>query len=488
MNNISKSFPGVKALDNVSFEIKSGEVHSLIGQNGAGKSTLMGILNGITKPDQGEILINNNIVKIDDPKDAFNLNLSIVHQEFALCNNLSVAENIFLGNEPFNKYGYVDSDKMNSDALNMLKSINVNLNTQEIVGNLNTSQWQIIEICKALSKNPKFIVMDEPTASLDESQIDNLFEIINSLKNNGIGIIYISHKLNEIIQISDRITVLKDGRIKESFTKKNVTEKLLIETMVGNSVEKIKSQNSINFNDLLLKINDLSHFSKFDNISFDLHKGEVLGLSGLLGSGSNEILRCLFGIIETKSGDISLQNKKINVNNPRDAVKNGIGYIPSDRKNEGLIQDNSIKDNSIITIFKKLTKLGFFKTYEASLTTENYVEKLNIKISSINDFVMNLSGGNQQKVVIAKWLAKECKILLFDEPTRGIDVAAKAQIWSLISEYTKNGGAVIVASNEIPELINNCHRIITLQKGKITRVFENKFFNEQEISLSISAN
>lgn len=220
MNNISKSFPGVKALDDVSFEIKSGEVHSLIGQNGAGKSTLMGILNGITKPDEGEILINDLVVKIDDPKDAFNLNLSIVHQEFALCNNLSVAENIFLGNEPFNKYGYIDKKKIKNDAMKMLNSINVNLDTDEIVGNLNTSQWQIIEICKALAKSPKFIVMDEPTASLDESQIDNLFEIIKSLKNNGIGIIYISHKLNEIIKISDRITVLKDGKIKKNIWKR----------------------------------------------------------------------------------------------------------------------------------------------------------------------------------------------------------------------------------------------------------------------------
>jgi len=487
MNNISKSFPGVKALDNVSFEIKSGEVHSLIGQNGAGKSTLMGILNGITKPDQGEIFINDKNVKIDDPKDAFNLNLSIVHQEFALCNNLSVAENIFLGNEPFNKYGLINKDKINSDAKDMLKSINVDLNTEEIVGNLNTSQWQIIEICKALSKNPKFIVMDEPTASLDESQIDNLFEIIKSLKNNGIGIIYISHKLNEIIQISDRITVLKDGQIKKSFGNDKVTEKILIETMIGESIE-IDSQKSSNSKELLFKINDLSHLKKFNKISFDLYKGEILGLSGLLGSGSNEILRCIFGIVESQSGEIILQDKKLIINNPKDAINNGIGYIPSDRKHEGLIQDNSIRDNSILTIFKKLTKLGFFKTVEAKSTTQNYVKKLDIKISNIDDFVMNLSGGNQQKVVIAKWLAKECKILLFDEPTRGIDVAAKAQIWSLISEYTKNGGAVIVASNEIPELINNCHRIITFQRGKINKVYENKFFNEQEISLSISSN
>tara|TARA_A100001011_G_scaffold320504_2_gene341077 strand:- start:1674 stop:3140 length:1467 start_codon:yes stop_codon:yes gene_type:complete len=488
MNNISKAFPGVKALDNVSFEVKSSEVHSLIGQNGAGKSTLMAILNGITKQDDGEILINDKIVKIDDPKDAFNLNLSIVHQEFALCNNLSVAENIFLGNEPFNKYGYIDKEKINTNAAKMLNSINVDLNTDEIVGNLNTSQWQIIEICKALSKKPKFIVMDEPTASLDENQIDNLFEIIKSLKNNGIGIIYISHKLNEIIKISDRITVLKDGKIKKTFGKENVTEKLLIETMVG---ENIENKNSNKLNDIIypiLKINDLSHLNSFNKISFNLHKGEVLGLSGLLGSGSNEILRSIFGVIEFQSGEINLLDKKININSPRDAIKNGIGYIPSDRKNEGLIQDNSIKDNSILTIFKKLTNLGFFKANEAKVTTQNYVDKLNIKISNINDFVMNLSGGNQQKVVIAKWLAKECRILLFDEPTRGIDVAAKAQIWSLISEFTKNGGAVIVASNEIKELIGNCHRIITLQRGKINQVFENKNFNEQEISLSISSN
>lgn len=258
--------------------------------------------------------------------------------------------------------------------------------------------------------------------------------------------------------------------------------------MVGENIENKNSNNLEDIKEPILKLNELSHLNSFKNINFDLHKGEILGLSGLLGSGSNEILRSLFGIIELQTGEIILQDKLININNPRDAIENGIGYIPSDRKNEGLIQDNSIKDNSILTIFKKLTNLGFFNAIEARETTENYIEKLSIKISNINDFVMNLSGGNQQKVVIAKWLAKECKILLFDEPTRGIDVAAKAQIWSLILEYTKNGGAVIVASNEIPELIGNCHRIITLQRGKINRVFDNKNFDEKEISLNISSN
>jgi len=487
MKDISKSFPGVKALDCVSFEVKSGEVHSLIGQNGAGKSTLMAILNGITHPDQGTIFINGEKVKIDDPKDAFNLNLSIVHQEFALCNNLSVADNIFLGNEPMNKYGIINNEKINSNAIKLLKSINVNLDTQEIVGNLNTSQWQIIEICKALSKNPKFIVMDEPTASLDENQIQNLFEIINTLKENGIGIIYISHKLNEIIEISDRTTILKDGKVKKIFLKGEADEKILIETMVGETIEDKKKQVDKKSKEIIMKIINLTLSNYFKNIKLELFKGEILGLSGLLGSGSNEILRCLFGIIKSTKGDICLNNNNIKINSPKDAINSGIGYIPSDRKNEGLIQNISIKDNSILTIFKKLTKMGFFNSSEASLNTKNYIEKLNIKVSSINDFVMNLSGGNQQKVVISKWLAKDCNILLFDEPTRGIDVAAKAQIWKLISQFTKAGGSVIVASNEIQELMGNCHRIVTFQKGVINKIFHHEEFNERKISLSISS-
>ena len=488
MKGISKAFPGVKALDNVSFEIISGEVHSLIGQNGAGKSTLMGILNGITKPDVGQIFFNDKIVKIDDPKDAFNLNLSIVHQEFALCNNLTVAENIYLGDEPHNKSGFVDYKKMHLDAKSLLDSINVNLSTAKIVGDLNTSQWQIIEICKALAKKPKFIVMDEPTASLDEKQIDDLFEIINTLKKKGIGIIYISHKLKEIIHISDRITVLKDGKINDSFLKNEVNEEDLIQSMIGeNILIKNEHQNKTNSQKTILNINNFSYSNIFQNINIDLFESEILGISGLLGSGANELLRSVFGIIKQNNGQISLNGKIIRINKPRDAVANGIGYIPSDRKNEGLIQNNSIKDNSVLTIFDKLTNIGFFKFKEASKTTNNYVKKLDIKVSNIDSFVMNLSGGNQQKVVIAKWLAKNCKVLLFDEPTRGIDVAAKAQIWKLISEFTKQGGSAIVASNEIPELINNCNRIITMQKGLISNTFNYEDFNEQKISLNISS-
>ena len=488
MKGISKTFPGVRALDKVSFEILSGEVHSLIGQNGAGKSTLMGILNGITRPDEGQILFNKKIVKIDDPKDAFNLNLSIVHQEFALCNNLTVAENIYLGDEPHNKSGFVNYTKMHLDAKKLLDSINVNLSTDKIVGDLNTSQWQIIEICKALAKKPKFIVMDEPTASLDEKQIDNLFEIINTLKKNGIGIIYISHKLKEIIHISDRITVLKDGKINDSFLKNEVDEKDLIKSMIGkNILIKNDNQKKLNFQKKILKINNYSYSNIFKKINIDLFQGEILGLSGLLGSGANELLRCIFGIIKQDNGQLSLGDNSIVINKPRDAVAQGIGYIPSDRKNEGLIQNNSIKDNSVLTIFDKLTNLGFFKFNDALKITNNYAKKLDIKVSNIDSFVMNLSGGNQQKVVIAKWLAKKCKILLFDEPTRGIDVAAKSQIWKLISEFTNEGGSVIVASNEIPELINNCNRIITMQKGSISNSFNYEEFNEQKISLNISS-
>ena len=489
MKEISKAFPGVKALDKVSFEVISGEVHSLIGQNGAGKSTLMGILNGITHPDEGEIFINEKSVVIDDPNDAFDLNLSIVHQEFTLCNNSTVAENIFLGNESYNKYGIIDYNLMHKKAKELLKSININLDTNQIVGDLNTSQWQIIEICKALAKEPKFIVMDEPTASLDETQIENLFSIINTLKNNGIGIIYISHKLNEIIKISDRITVLKDGKIKQIFEKSKASESLLVQSMVGEKIiNKNETTNKFQQQDNILETINLSYSNHFKDISISLKKGEILGLSGLLGSGANEILRCLFGIITQNNGEILFANKNVKINSPQDAVNLGIGYIPADRKNEGLIQENSIKDNSVLTIFKKLTKFTFFNSRQASVITNEYIEKLNIKLNDVNSYVMNLSGGNQQKVVIAKWLAKKCKVLLFDEPTRGIDVAAKAQIWSLIKDFASAGGSVIVASNEIPELILGCNKIITMQKTKIVETFSQENFNEEKISLCISTN
>ena len=490
MKNISKSFPGVKALDNVSFDIKAGEVHSLIGQNGAGKSTLMGILNGITKPDSGEIYINNNIVRIDDPNDAFNLRLSIVHQEFALCNNLTVAQNIFLGSEPFNKGGFINNEEINNKSIDLLKKINVNLNIDNIVGDLNTSEWQIIEICKALSKNPKFIIMDEPTASLDESQIENLFSIIVKLKMSGIGIIYISHKLSEIIKVSDRITIIRDGKISETFAKKEADENILIKSMIGQKVLEInKRENVFNIDNTdFFQIDNFTCNNKFYDINISLQKGEILGLSGLLGSGTSDLLRSIFGIIKEDSGDIIYKKNKLVINAPKDSISFGIGYLPSDRKNEGLIQDNSVRDNSILTIFKTISNLGFFSSNNAKRITNEFVQKLQVKVSDINTSVMNLSGGNQQKIVIAKWLAKNCDILLFDDPTRGIDVAAKYQIWNLISEFSNNGGSVIVASNEIPELINGCDRIITMNKGKITKTFSKNDFNEEKISLNISSN
>ena len=322
MKNISKSFPGVKALDNVSFDINAGEVHSLIGQNGAGKSTLMGILNGITKPDSGEIYINNKIVRIDDPNDAFNLHLSIVHQEFALCNNLTVAQNIFLGSEPFNKGGFINNKEINNKSIDLLKKINVNLNIDNIVGDLNTSEWQIIEICKALSKNPKFIIMDEPTASLDESQIENLFSIIAKLKMSGIGIIYISHKLSEIIKVSDRITIIRDGKISETFAKKEVDENILIKSMIGQKVLEInKRENIFNIDNTdFFQIDNFTCNNKFYDINISLQKGEILGLSGLLGSGTSDLLRSIFGIIKEDSGDIIYKKNKLVIKSPKDSI------------------------------------------------------------------------------------------------------------------------------------------------------------------------
>ena len=293
----------------------------------------------------------------------------------------------------------------------------------------------------------------------------------------------------EIIKISDRITVLKDGKIKKTFVKNNVNENLLVQTMVG---EKIKNENKANNkfqkNENILEITNLSYLNIFKDINISLKKGEILGLSGLLGSGANELLRCIFGIIQQNNGKILLDKKNIKIKNPSEAVNFGVGYIPADRKNEGLIQENSVRDNSILTIFKKLTNFNFFNSGKATLITNEYINKLDIRVADINTYVKNLSGGNQQKVVIAKWLAKKCKVLLFDDPTRGIDVAAKVQIWSLIKDFANAGGSVIVASNEIPELISGCNRIITMQKTKIVETFSQENFNEEKISLCISTN
>jgi len=488
VNHISKHYPGVLALDDVSFDVQMGEVHALVGQNGAGKSTLMSILSGGQSADSGDILLDDTPVDISDPLSARHHGIAIVHQEFALCPNMSVAENVFVGNEPHTRFGRVDFARMRAETTRLLEQVQVDIDPSTPVENLGVSEWQVIEICKALSSNPQFIIMDEPTAALSDHRVKDLLDVIRRLRDAGHGIVYISHKLSEVLEISDRITVMRDGRISKTLENRNVSEGDLINAMIGGTFEnQYKHEEHKNISQTALELTGISDAPRYADIDLKLHKGEILGLTGILGAGCQDLIRSLFGIDPAESGEIKLDGEVIRLKTPADAVQNGIGYIPADRKHEGLVLSMSTYDNVGMSIIDRLSNLGLFSFARQRELSGALVEKLGIKVENLKAPVSNLSGGNQQKVSIAKWLARECKVLLFEEPTRGVDVAAKAQIWQLINALTDEGVAVLVVSSELPELMQACDRILVMRRGRIVDQFARRDFDEAKISMRAAA-
>lgn len=488
MRGISKRFPGVLALDDATFDVQHGEVHALVGKNGAGKSTLMGILNGNLRPDAGEILLGGRATVIADPLVARKLGLGMVHQEFALCPNLTVAENVFLGNEPRNRWQVVDYAKMNAETARLLARIHVSLDPTMPVELLGVPEWQVIEICKALASDPRFIIMDEPTAALGEHRIKDLLDIIRRLRESGHGIVYISHKLSEVLEIADRITVLRDGRIAATLDNRGIAESDLVSAMIGTSLERTYSHDDRKvIGEAVLEVEGLSLEDRYADVGFALRRGEVLGLTGLLGSGCNDVLRSLFGIEPPESGVMRFKGTEIAVAAPGDAVRCGIGYVPADRKQEGLVLELSVSDNAVMTIIDRLTRLGLFSAAGMRRISGELVEQLDIKVGDPGAAVQNLSGGNQQKVSIAKWLAKDCEVLLFEEPTRGVDINAKAQIWQVIDGLAAAGTAVLVVSSELPELLEACDRILVMRRGRLVDALERSAFDETRISMKSGA-
>ncbi len=484
VHHISKHYPGVLALDDVSFDVQRGEVHALVGQNGAGKSTLMAILSGGLRADKGSILLDDVLVEISDPASARKHGIAIVHQEFALCPNMSVAENIFVGNEPHRAFGRVDFSRMNKEAARLLHQVQVNIDAGIQVESLGVSEWQVIEICKAMSGNPQFIIMDEPTAALNDHRVKDLFDVIRRLRNAGHGIVYISHKLSEVLEIADRITVMRDGKISKTFVNQGVSESDLVNAMIGVTFEKqYYHDEHKKIGPVVLELTGLNDPSRFNEINLQLHGGEILGLTGILGAGCQDLVRAVFGIDPAQSGEIALDGKSVQINSPEDAVRLGIGYIPADRKHEGLVLSLSTYDNIGMSIIDRLGKLGLFGFAQQKSLSDELIGKLNIKVGNPKAPVNNLSGGNQQKVSIAKWLARQCRVLLFEEPTRGVDVEAKAQIWRLINALMDEGVAVMVVSSELPELMQACDRILVMRRGRIVDQFARSEFDEAEISI-----
>lgn len=468
MRGIKKTYPGVTALDGVDFSVLPGEVHALVGENGAGKSTLMKILAGADTRDSGTVRINGSEVQITSPQEAMRLGISIIYQEFNLVPYMNAAENIFLGREPVGAIpGLIDFRKMYADAERIIKELGVKLDVRVPVSQLSVAQQQMVEIAKATSRNARIIAMDEPSATLTEHELENLFNLIRRLKSEGVSIIYISHRLEEIFQIADRVTVLRDGRLVAT---KNVAETDrgdIIRMMVGRELKDKIPKVAVDRGDVVLAVKNLNRAGVLKNINLEVRRREILGLAGLVGAGRTEVARAIFGADPIDSGMIILEGKPVTIRSPRDAIRLGIGLVTEDRKALGLILGMAVRENISLANLGVLARLGFISRKKEREVANRYVEDLMIKTPSIEQAVRNLSGGNQQKVVLAKWLFTQSKVLIFDEPTRGIDVGAKTEIYQLMNKLAENGAAIIMISSELPEILGMSDRILVMHEGEI---------------------
>lgn len=475
MKNITKSFPGVKALDNINLTLKKGKVHALLGENGAGKSTLMKILSGIYKPDNGQIILNGSSKEFKGTKEAQNEGISIIHQELNLCWNLSVAANIFIGREAKGILGYLESSTLNKEAEKILKYLEVGfIDPKQLVSELSIAQQQMIEIAKAVSIDAKILIMDEPTSSLTDNEVRILFKVIKNLTSQGVAIVYISHKLEEIFEICDEVTVIRDGQYVGTMDVKEATEDKLIQMMVGRALGYIYPESDSEIKDeVVLSVKDLNKEGLIRNISFELKKGEILGFSGLVGSGRTEMAKVLFGRYKKDSGTIKIFDEEVDIKTPKDAIDKGMAFVTEDRKKEGLVLILSVLENIISANLNKVLKnFGFIDRKKEKLIALDEIKKLSIKTPDENTKVRSLSGGNQQKVILGKWLAGNPKILILDEPTRGIDVGAKSEIYSIMRELTKQGVSIIMISSELPEILGMCDRIAVMKEGEIRGIID----------------
>ena len=477
LSGVSKEFPGVKALNNVHFDLNDGEVHAIVGENGAGKSTLMKILSGIYKKDSGEIIYKGKPVNIPNPFEAQKLGIGIIHQELNLMPHLTVAENIFIGREDRFPGGiFLNNKKLVSATIELLKELELNLNPNDIVGELTIAKQQMVEIAKAVSYRGSVIIMDEPTSSLTPAETDALFKIIRSLKAAGKGIVYISHRLEELEKITDRITVLRDGEYVKTLTTSETDIPEVISLMVGRKVaQDQRPENRSVGSEIVLHVEGLSDSHLLKDITFELRKGEILGFAGLMGAGRTELARAIMGADPKTSGTITLHGKEVKIKQPSDAVAAGIGYLSEDRKRFGLLLGQDVSFNVILSSIPRFAnKLGFLKVKSAAGITRDAIAQLRVRTPSERQILKNLSGGNQQKVVIAKWLTRDCEVLIFDEPTRGIDVGAKDEIYRLLTKLSEEGKSIIMISSELPEVLRLSDRIAVMCDGRLTGIIDNK--------------
>ena len=480
MKQIIKSFNGVEVLHGIDFSLRAGTVHALMGENGAGKSTLMKVLAGVHKCDDGEIWLKGKKTEIQSPRHAQELGIAMIHQELSPVPEMTVAENIFLGREP-RKGLFVDYKKMYADTEKLLGEMKVRVSPRAKIGRLKVADQQLIEISKAISLNADIIVMDEPTSAITDQEVEILFKTIADLKKKGTGIIYISHKMDEIFRIADDITVLRDGTYVNSWEAKDIDNNTLIKNMVGRELNEIFPKIKVPAKDVVMEVRHFTKENQFEDISFLVREGEILGIAGLIGAGRTEWMNAIFGLEKPDSGEVFFEGRKVEIRRPSDAIRHGIAYVTEDRKNEGLVLEMGVGQNITIASMKTLSSGMFIKRQEEKKTIDDQIRALRIKVHSPRQLVGKLSGGNQQKVVLAKWMMKNPKLLILDEPTRGIDIGAKSEIYKLMGEFVEKGNSIIMISSEMPEAMGMSDRILVLSNGRLSGELSREEFAQEDI-------
>lgn len=484
MEHISKRFPGVQALDGVTFEVAEGEIHALVGENGAGKSTLMKILTGALPGDTGTITLRGQPVEIDSPRRAQALGISMIHQELALIPYLNVGQNIYLGREPEGVLpGFINWPTLYAQARQQLDKLNITVDPTTTVADLSIAQRQMVEVAKALSFNADVIVMDEPTSALSERETETLFGLMRSLKEQGVTIIFISHRIEEVLAVADRVTVLRDGQLVGVALISEVDMGQVVRMMVGRELGEMYPKEAVPRQEMVLRVKGLSRGNELQDIDLELYEGEILGLAGLVGAGRTQLARAIFGIDPIERGEIWIDSQRVRIDSPKKAIALGMGFVPEERAAQGLFLGMTVRQNITISSLDKISRLGFVNSREAVRLAEDYVSRLDIRTPSLRQRVRNLSGGNQQKVVLARWLSLNPKVLILDEPTRGIDVGAKAEIHALMSQLAKQGVGIIMISSELPEILGISDRIMVMHEGRVVAEFQRDEASQDEIML-----